>query len=425
MNQQYKQRHLTNYCSIFLGIGLFLSPFAETHLNYLDTHLALNHTYNDIPATNPLNRSKKSLLPPCSLTVTNTAAACHANGTTENRADDYIVFSINITGASPNSQTFTVTGTQNGNPISIQLANGSAATAVNCGLDAALRTATGTAGQGAITLTITDNVDNCSTTLNIADAGSCATNCVAGVTQTVTYSYATQVDLTELNSLPIVMPQFDQQGGHQKLTKVTLDYTVGELFTAILENSAVNPQTFIARMSSDITLDLNNNTIATSNLAFSSGLRSLTAGVLVPAQGAWAGDVAYGNGSNVSTLYGMSSWLNNSLSYMKDPRTDSRWVTTVTGNPNAATDIYYFPVTQKTATGSITYTTQSDLASFKGNGQVPLVVSTLTGTTLSGGGGNLIFLQRTRGFANAQITYFYECLACPQTICLPISVIRN
>lgn len=362
--------------------------------------------------------------PPCAMTATATTAACHANGTPENPADDYIIFSINAANTLLNTQTFTVTATQGGSPIVISLANDSAATAVNCGLNTAMKTPVGTAGKGDITLTITDNANNCSTTLNITDAGTCAITCSPGTAQMVMYAYSTQVQTTELENVPVLIPQFDEQGGTRILTKVTLDYSVGSIAHAIFENSAATPATFKATMTSDVLLDLNGNNIATASTSITTGFKTIQPSIIVAAQDNWVGDST--SGGVPSTISRMLTWMNDRMSNMKDPTTDPRYVTHATGNTTTDDDIYYYPVTQDSTNGSLTYTLPADLAPFKGTAKVPLVVSTLSGMSTSGGGGNLSSVQKTKGFAYAKVTYFYECAAnCKSPICIPVTVARQ
>jgi hypothetical protein len=122
----------------------------------------------------------------------------------------------------------------------------------------------------------------------------------------------------------------------------------------------------------------------------------------------------------------MLIWMNDRMSNMKDPTTDPRYVTHATGNPTTDDDIYYYPVTQDSTNGSLTYTLPADLAPFKGTAKVPLVVSTLSGMSTSGGGGNLSSVQKTKGFAYAKVTYFYECAAnCKSPICISVTVARQ
>ena len=60
--------------------------------------------------------------------------------------------------------------------------------------------------------------------------------------------------------------------------------------------------------------------------------------------------------------------------------------------------------------------TVGDLAPFIGTGNVPLHVSTLSGLSLTGGGGNLRYIQRTRAYASAKVTYTYECILCTKPV---------
>lgn len=342
------------------------------------------------------------------ITVPAATALCHANGTPEDASDDYMTFSIKVTDTPISLHTFTVTATQAGNPLAVTLSNGSPATALNCGLDAALRTPAGSAGKGNVTLTITDNVTGCSTTLTITEPGTCAVVCVDGTPSTVSYQYATQTDVTELEKLPIILPKFDEKGGSRVLKSVKLEYTVGGKTALIFENRAAQQQSFEADASSEASVELNGTNIATSTLTLSIPQTTLPGGILVPAQGSWAGDSV--QSSIPTTLGRMASWVSDYLVLFKDPRTDPRWVTNATGTDTNDDDMFVAPFLEDTATGSFTYTSAGDLAPFIGTGNVPLNVSILSGLTLSGGGGNLFYFQRTRACASAKVTYTYECV---------------
>ncbi|HCL06573.1 MAG TPA: hypothetical protein DHW64_11690, partial [Chitinophagaceae bacterium] len=371
-------------------------------------------------ATTTVQQSACSMPPTCMFTVTSATPLCHGNGTPENGSDDYVTFSLNVVNTLESSQYFTVTGTQNGNPIAITLSNGSAANAVNCGLNTPLRTPAGTAGQGPIVLTITDNFYNCTTTTTIVDPGTCAVSCTPGTPTMVMYSYETQIDVTDLNNLPIVIPQFDQLGGTRTLTAVKLDYSVGAMTIAMMENKAAQAQNFKVDFLTDAFIDLNGATIAAAALKTSMPLTSVGTGVLVPAQGTWPGDALppLPAPQVPSTLQGMSPWLtDDKLQFGKDPRTDPRWVTNATGNPATDDDMVFFPATTDVEMGTVNYSAPVDLANFIGSGNVPLVVSTLSGLSSTGGGGNVDVIQRTRAYATAKVTYTYECVsvACAAT----------
>ena len=311
------------------------------------------------------------------------------------------------------SQTFTVTAVQNGNPVAVTLSNGSPATAVNCALDAPLRTPDGSAGNGNVTLTITDNNFGCTTTLVVTDPGECGLTCTPGSMQMVMYNYTTQFDVTELENLPIIIPKFDDQGSTRILVSVKLDYEIGVKSVLIHENKAANPQNFRVNSLSDAFIDLNGSTIATASLAIPGVQTSVPAGILVPAQGTWLGDSTppLPQPQVASTLLAMDPWLTEEkMTFFKDPRTDPRWVTNATGNPAHDDDIIYYPPAIDTALGSITYTAPGDLALFIGTGSLPLTATTLSGLQTIGGGGNISTIQRTRAYAAAKVTYTFECL---------------
>jgi len=342
------------------------------------------------------------------ITVPVATAICHANGTPEDAADDYMTFSIKVNDTPVSLHTYTVTATQGGNPLVVTLSNGSAATSVLCGLNTALRTPAGSAGKGNVTLTITDNVTGCTQTLVITDPGTCAVACVEGTPSTVSYQYATQVDVTDLDKLPIILPKFDEQGGSRVLTSVKLEYEVGGKTAFIFENRAAQSQTFEATGTSEATIELNGSNIDTSMITMPIPETTLSGGILVPAGGNWLGDVLQ---SGIPTTLGrMSSWVSDYLTAFKDPRTDPRWVTNATRNATDDDDMYLAQMVEGAESGSFTYTTVGELAPFIGTGSVPLNVSTLSGLSLAGGGGNIFAIQRTRAYASAKVTYTFECV---------------
>ena len=352
------------------------------------------------------------------ITVPAVTALCHANGTPESGTDDYMTFSIHVSTEPMSTNKFTVTATQGGNPLAITLSNGSAATAINCGLNTPLRTPAGSAGKGNVTLTITDNVTGCSTTLVVTDPGTCAVTCVQGTPSTVVYQYATQMDVTELNSLPIVIPKFDEQGGTRVLQSVKLEYTVGGKTAFVFENRAAQSQSFNAKASSEATINLNGTDIATNMIEMLIPQTTLPGGILVPATGSWAGDSIPSPTPTPTTLGRMESWVSDYLTVFKDPRTDARWVTNATGDATDDDDMYLNPMIADSVSGTFTYNTALALAPFIGTGNVPLNVSTLSGLTLTGGGGNLRYLQRTRAYASAKVTYTFECILCTKPVAL-------
>ena len=370
------------------------------------------------------------------LSVPAATALCHANGTPENGADDYMTFSVRVSTTPMNLNTFTVTATQAGNPLAVTLSNGSAATSVNCGLNTPLRTPAGSAGKGNVTLTITDNVTGCTTTVVVTDPGTCAVTCVQGTPSIVTYEYATQVDRTELSSLPIVIPKFDEQGGTRVLKSVKLEYLVGGKTAFVFENRAAQSQLFSAKATSEATINLNGTNLATNNIEMVIPQTTLPGGILVPATGSWVGDSIPSPIPTPTTLGRMASWVSDYLVIFKDPRTDARWVTNATGDATDDDDIYINPMIADSVSGTFTYNTALALAPFIGTGNVPLNVSTLSSLSVTGGGGNLYFFQRTRAYASAKVTYTYECILCTkpvaiaapkvQTICAgsPASVYR-
>lgn len=350
----------------------------------------------------------------CSISAT-AQATCNSNGTLDTTTDDYITFVLTPYNAVQASR-FTVTAMQAGNSIPLTLSDGSSFTALSYAYPTPFRTAIGTAGKGNITLTITDvNNATCTTQVTVADPGTCAAiACVGSTPVSVTYTYQTPFQTTELTDVPLLLSKFDDGGGKRTLTGVVLTYKVAEATNFLFENAAVNPQTFKATVNGDAFISLNGAQIADALLPnTTTGFVTLPAGVTVTAQGTYPGDAPYGSGSNVSTLEGMSSWLNPLQEDIYiDPRLDPRWVTTATGDPTTDDDIYVWAPQSFTASGSNSYSAVADLAQFTGSGNISLLANTLNGFSISGGGGNIIAAQRTKAFAWATVVYTYSCTAC-------------
>jgi hypothetical protein len=228
--------------------------------------------------------------------------------------------------------------------------------------------------------------------------------------QTETHTYKTPFQVTELNDVPIVIPKFNKPGC--TLTKVELSYGIREGTNLLIENTAATSGTFRATVSMFGIVSLGGNQLLGEDRSFNTGSITLPAGVSVPAQGTYPGDLPNAVTGALTTLDGMSSWLDAYMSdIFVDPRTDPRWVTNATGNATDDDDIYVMPVQTFTVDGVSTYTTASDLAQFIGTGQLPLTASTLNGIGFQGAAGNLISPQKTKAEAYATVTYTYICNA--------------
>ncbi|MBN8820600.1 MAG: DUF11 domain-containing protein [Spirosoma sp.] len=343
----------------------------------------------------------------CSISAT-AQVTCHNNGTLNVDTDDYITFLLTPYSAGQGSR-FTVTATQNGTPISLSLSDGTSLTALSYAYPTPLRSPLGTAGKGNILVTLTDvNNATCTTQITIVDPGTCgAATCVGSTTQTVTYTYRTPFQTTELENVALLLPQFND--GSKTLTKVDLSYGIAEGTNFLLENTAATAVTYRANFTSDVTINLGATSLLSPTLSYTTGTISLPAGVTVAAQDTYGGDLVY-SGTHLSTLEGMKSWLSTyMLDIFVDPRTDARWVTNATGSTGTDADIYVVAPQTLTATGATSYTSTTDLSQFIGSGNVPLTVTTLSGIASSGGGGNVIMQQNTKAYGYATVTYTYTC----------------
>ncbi|KAB7727309.1 choice-of-anchor E domain-containing protein [Rudanella paleaurantiibacter] len=352
---------------------------------------------------------------PCSTSAT-AQATCNNNGTLDVTSDDFINILLtpysNVQGSR-----FTLTATQNGNPVSLSLSDGSSFTALSYAYPKPLRAPVGSAGNGNIILTLTDVTNTtCITQVTVVDPGECAAAaCVGATPQTVTNTYRTPFQPTELNSVPLLLPKFDDGGGTRTLTGVKLTYGMFEATNLLFENTAATPSVFRPTVTADIFIDLGATNLSTETTTATPGSQTAPASITVAAQGTYGGDVLYGPlpTQRLSTLFGMGSWLDDvMIDIYSDPRLDSRWVTNATGNPTTDDDMYVMPPLSLTFSGTNSYTATGDLTQFIGTGQIPLTASTLNGLTLSGGGGNLIYKQWTKAYAYATVEYTYICNSC-------------
>jgi hypothetical protein len=191
---------------------------------------------------------------------------------------------------------------------------------------------------------------------------------------------------------------------------VRLEYTLGAKTSLTFENRAVTAATFRAAANIDLTINLNNTPTANEFVALNQPSGTIAANISVPASGTWPGD------NSGSTLNGMP-WINAYLNVFKDPRNDPRYVTNATSPPNIANDddIVIVPLIEDSRSGSRTYT-GAGLTPFIGTGNVPLDVTTLSGISIIGGGGNIDATQSTRAFANVRVIYTYVCSVLPVSL---------
>ena len=233
--------------------------------------------------------------------------------------------------------------------------------------------------------------------------------CLSGATSTLSYQYGTQIDPTELTNLPIILPKFDQSNG-KTLTSVQLEYTLGAKTSFAFENRVVTAATFRAAANVDLTINLNNTPTINESVALNQPSGTIAANITVLALGTWPGDVA---GSTLNEM----TWINDHFNVFKDPRTDPRYVTNATSPPNMANDddIVIVPLIEDSKSGSRTYI-GGGLVPFIGTGNVPLDVITLSGISITGGGGNIDATQSTRAFANVRVIYTYVCNALPVSL---------
>lgn len=358
----------------------------------------------------------------CNFTPLVSNVSCHSNGTETSNTDDYMTFLLTPSQDSVMSgKKYTVTATQNGNPVTITLSDNSPATDLYFGYPSPLRSASGTAGQGDILLTITTS-NGCSVvqTITVTDPGTCGVITPACSTGTVTYTYRTPFNLTDLNYTPLLIPKFDDAGGTRTLNQVNMNYSMTMATVMTLENSAANPQNATVSATGDGYIDLGSANQFSGNVftsAFpniSTGSLSYQAGIINPAGvngSIWPGDSVTSSVPK-TVLRSMGLGLDDYLqSIYVDPTQSNTWVTNISGLASSDDDTRAFGGSSQ-ITGSNTYTTIGDLANFQGSGFVDMGASTLTGLTTSGGGGNINTIQRTKAYAEVTVTYSYSTQCC-------------
>jgi len=339
--------------------------------------------------------------------------SCNNNGTMTNSADDYVTFELNP--PAPGSgvilpYTYTLTATQAGSPVTVLLSDGTPATNVLYGISSPFRTASGSAGNGSITLTVSANFGNYQpANFTVTDPGICTlpTVCEPG-TKTISYRYRSPISTTDAVNWATHIPKFDPNPG-RTLTGVSVTLKGDILNGYLFENNSANPINPTANLSANVSFALAGNSIALANNIGSvlNVSYSLPARILVPSNGTtWDGD------ATGSTLRAMNAnpngWLRSGAFSFLDPKSDPKWVTNLTGNASDDDDIFVAPNNHKTATNTVSYNSPADLAQFTGtSGNIPLTYSTEFSQSGSGTGGNFHEVIRTQTFFEVDITYTY------------------
>ncbi|MBE2274071.1 MAG: cadherin-like domain-containing protein [Flavobacteriales bacterium] len=344
--------------------------------------------------------------------------SCNPNGTLEDGSDDYITFSMLAPAPvlfyeAP--YTYSVTATQNGNPVTVTLSDGSPATNVGYNsLAESFRLANGSSNNGDVTVTVTPNWGSYAPNSKVlVNPGSCTlVACSGGTNKTVTYTYQSPILSSALNN-QIFIPKFNQTGG-KVLTGVAINYTSNVRNFLIIEGTGNSGNEFSGTIKFRPLFKYNGVNVSTptdyllwQSPSYDGGntydILGTGIGITVPAQGAWTGDVS----SPLSTLHAMP-WTSNSVYAGIDPRTDPRWVTNITGNSTFDDDFYFSPFYNTyNYNGSVNYTSATDLASFTGaSGNVPFTYSQSIPSSVSiGGGGTSIIL--TQVYFTTTVTYTY------------------
>ncbi|MBS1549428.1 MAG: cadherin-like domain-containing protein [Bacteroidetes bacterium] len=374
-------------------------------------------TYQICEVANPTNCDDAVV----SVMVTSNVVAlsnitCNPNGTLEDGSDDYITFSMLAPAPvlfyeAP--YTYSVTATQNGNPVTVTLSDGSPATNVGYNsLAESFRLANGSSNNGDVTVTVTPNWGSYApNSIVLVNPGSCTlVACSGGTNKTVTYTYQSPILLSGVNN-QIFIPKFNQTGG-KVLTGVAINYTSNARNFVIIEGTGNGGNEFSGIIKFRPLFKYNGVNVSTptdyllwQSPSYDGGntydILGTGVGITVPAQGAWTGDVSS------STLNAMP-WTSNSVYAGIDPRTDPRWVTNITGNSTFDDDFYFSPFYNTyNYNGSVNYTSATDLASFTGaSGNVPFTYSHNIPTIMSIGGYGISNIF-TQVYFTTTVTYTY------------------
>lgn len=354
---------------------------------------------------------------PCSslLTPTITNVACNPGSNINTPTDDFIQFSMLAT--SPSSfyeapNTYTLTATQNGSPVTVLLSNGTAATSVLFDALQAypFKLAPGTSGKGNVTLTLTPNFGAYpAKSFVLTDPGSCAVVACSGSSpKTISYTYTMPIATTNVTNVQPLIPKFDLSGG-KTLTNVQIVANSGVRSSGIYENLG-NDQSLLVRLRFRPNYSFNGTAYPyIEYLVFQNpdypNPTDMTNAIQVPAQGNWTGDITITAGS-LSTLAAMT-WVNDALQNGFDPLADPRWVTNATAIATTDDDMWHPGLpTIINDLQTFNYTSPTDIGNFTGTGNIPFTYSETVPTTI-GGGGNFQGTTISKTYFSLTVTYTY------------------
>ena len=346
-----------------------------------------------------------------------TDVTCSNNGTFENSTDDFLQFKITPAFTS----NYNVTATYNSSSVSVLQLDNSAATNIMGGLPSYFKVSNGALTPGGtFTITITP-VSGSVETFTFTNTGTCSTACtVASSGNTVTYYYYSPV-ISQRDSViePVLLPKFNQSYG-RLLTNVSVEYGANYMGAAIIESSAATSQLTNYQESSINTFSISGYTLNRTVSLFNTGLVTIPAGVSVPAQGSWLGDV---NGRTVDrmSISPDANWLNNLLLVGVNPSSSTNWVTNITGNQTHDDDMIILNNSFIPSTNSVNYSAQADLNNFIGTGNLSSSFSNIISTSLAGSS-NLSFSQKLARSYFYKVTYTYECGLAPSSCYKPAVV---
>ena len=227
-----------------------------------------------------------------------------------------------------------------------------------------------------------------------------------------TEAHTFTIPMTRTNwTLPVTLPKFDDRSGTRVLKNVLLTVNQTIRNWGVIE-STDNAETIVNIITNGTTtLKLGSDTLARNTFTAANNAATVQAGILVPAQGAWGGDVGG------STLFAMSSSVSTDLNNLVNPTLSSSWVTNVTGNPTHDDDMIYFAPVYSENSNCWLYSTPVDLTKFIGTGNLGLTANA-KGAGYVDGSGNTNASIRTAASTDVSILYIY----CNVPICTPPTI---
>lgn len=246
--------------------------------------------------------------------------------------------------------------------------------------------------------------------LNTSTTYSAPTACVTSscslplVLQSESYTSTVPLMSLGISNYPLTIPKFNNMGGTRLLQKVLITRKSTSQFVGNTEHvsTASTGDELTVTQGSTGVIKVSGTNVLTGDITNNWEPRPLVSAVLVPASGAWLGDVAAGLVMSTRNRMNLSGLDINSFTV--DPRLSSLWVSNITGNAGDDDDIYYYHPTTRYRSDNVIIS--SGFTNYEGSGNVPLTYTSQSSLSTSGTS-NLLSQFNARGSAEVTITYFY------------------